>query len=96
ELSPFGVYCFTAVAAGRVRARALIPSTGIPEDAATGSAAACLGVYLADRVGPIEVQIDQGIEMGRPSHLKVWATATDVRVAGRCALLLSGKLESLP
>ncbi|MDQ3982743.1 MAG: PhzF family phenazine biosynthesis protein, partial [Actinomycetota bacterium] len=39
ELSPFGVYCFTAVAAGRVRARALIPSTGIPEDAATGSAA---------------------------------------------------------
>jgi trans-2,3-dihydro-3-hydroxyanthranilate isomerase len=96
ELSPFGVYCFTAVAAGRARARGLIPSTGIAEDPATGSAAACLGVYLADRVGPIELRIDQGVEMGRPSHLTVWATTTEVRVGGRCGLLASGNLESLP
>lgn len=96
ELSPFGVYCFTAVAAGRVQARGLFPSTGIDEDPATGSAAACLGVYLADRLGDIEVDVDQGIEMGRPSRLIVWATTTGVRVGGRCDLLLSGSLERLP
>lgn len=96
ELSPFGVYCFTAVAAGRIRARGLFPSVGIEEDAATGSAAACLGVYLADRVGPIELQVDQGVELGRPSQMKVSAGATAVRVGGRCELLLAGKLERLP
>jgi trans-2,3-dihydro-3-hydroxyanthranilate isomerase len=96
ELSPFGAYCFTAVAAGRVQARGLFPSVGVDEDPATGSAAACLGVYLADRVGDIEVNVDQGIEMGRPSRLMVSATADGVRVGGRCDLLLSGELERLP
>lgn len=96
ELSPFGVYCFTAVGAGRVRARGLFPSTGIDEDPATGSAAACLGVYLADRVGPIELHVDQGVEMGRPSRMNVSAGETSVRVGGRCELILSGKLERLP
>lgn len=96
ELSPFGAYCFTAVAAGRVQARGLFPSVGIDEDPATGSAAACLGVYLADRVGDIELNVDQGIEMGRPSRIRVSATTEAVRVGGRCDLLLSGSLERLP
>lgn len=96
EISPFGAYCFTAVAAGRVQARGFFPATGIDEDAATGSAAACLGVYLADRLGDIELNVDQGIEMGRPSRLSVSAQTTGVRVGGRCDLLLSGELERLP
>jgi trans-2,3-dihydro-3-hydroxyanthranilate isomerase len=96
EISPFGAYCFTAVGAGRVRARGLFPATGIDEDPATGSAAACLGVYLADRVGPIDLHIDQGVEMGRPSQMKVSAGETHVRVGGRCELLASGRLERLP
>lgn len=96
KLSPFGVYCFTGVAAGKVRARGLFPGVGVAEDAATGSAAACLGVYLADRLGDIEVAIDQGVEMGRPSRMTVWATADTVRVGGRCDLLLTGALERLP
>ena len=96
KLSPFGAYCFTAVAAGRVQARGFFPSTGIEEDPATGSAAACLGVYLADRLGDIELHVDQGIEMGRPSRMTVSATTTGVRVGGRCDLLLTGNLERLP
>lgn len=96
KLSPFGAYCFTAVAAGRVQARGLFPSTGIEEDPATGSAAACLGVYLADRLGDIELDVDQGIEMGRPSRIAVSATTSGVRVGGRCDLLSSGNLERLP
>jgi trans-2,3-dihydro-3-hydroxyanthranilate isomerase len=96
ELSPFGVYCFTAVAAGRVRARGLFPAVGVDEDPATGSAAACLGVYLADRVGDIELVVEQGVEMGRPSRMAVSATTTGVRVGGRCDLLSTGELERLP
>ncbi|HYP22853.1 MAG TPA: PhzF family phenazine biosynthesis protein [Actinomycetota bacterium] len=96
ELSPFGAYCFTGVGAGKVRARGLFPAVGVDEDAATGSAAACLGVYLADRVGDIELTIDQGVEMGRPSRMTVSATADGVRVGGRCDLLLTGNLERLP
>ncbi|MDQ4024156.1 MAG: PhzF family phenazine biosynthesis protein [Actinomycetota bacterium] len=96
QLSPFGVYCFTGVAAGRVRARGLFPSIGVEEDAATGSAAASLGIYLADRLGPIELKVDQGVEMGRPSQMEVAAEEGTVRVGGRCELLLSGKLERLP
>jgi trans-2,3-dihydro-3-hydroxyanthranilate isomerase len=96
QLSPFGAYCFTAVAAGRVQARGFFPAVGVEEDAATGSAAACLGVYLADRLGDIELNVDQGIEMGRPSRLTVSGRTTGVRVGGRCDLLLSGGLERLP
>lgn len=96
ELSPFGAYCFTAVAAGRVRARGLFPAAGIEEDPATGSAAACLGVYLADRIGDIELHVDQGIELGRPSRIEVSATTTGVRVGGRCEPVLDGELARLP
>lgn len=96
KLSPFGAYCFTGVGAGKIRARGLFPSTGIDEDPATGSAAACLGVYLADRLGDVEFTVDQGIELGRPSRMSVVATTTGVRVGGRCDLLLSGNLERLP
>lgn len=96
KLSPFGAYCFTGVGAGKIRARGLFPSTGIEEDPATGSAAACLGVYLADRLGDIEFTIDQAVELGRPSRMSVSATTTSVRVGGRCELLLTGNLERLP
>ncbi len=96
KLSPFGAYCFTGIGAGKVRARGLFPATGIDEDAATGSAAACLGVYLADRVGDVELTVDQGVEMGRPSRMTVSATTSGVRVGGRCDLLSTGNLERLP
>lgn len=96
EVSPFGVYCFTGVGAGKVRARGIFPAIGVDEDPATGSAAASLGVYLADRVGDVEVDVEQGVEIGRPSHLTVHASARGVRVAGRCDLLLAGELERLP
>jgi trans-2,3-dihydro-3-hydroxyanthranilate isomerase len=96
EISSFGCYCFTAVAAGRVRARGFFPGVGIAEDPATGSAAACLGVYLADRVGDIDLYADQGIEMGRPCRMRVIATTDGVRVGGACDLLLSAELERLP
>ena len=91
-----GAYCFTATAAGRVAARGLWSDVGVSEDPATGSAAAALGIYLADRIGDIELEISQGNEINRPSRIYVRATKGRVRVGGRCFLVLTGRLEELP
>jgi trans-2,3-dihydro-3-hydroxyanthranilate isomerase len=91
-----GVYCFTGERAGAVRARGIFPSFGISEDPATGSAGACLGIYLADRVGAIQIDVHQGVEMGRPSRIILNAEPGRVEVGGRCSLILSGDLTTLP
>lgn len=96
ELSDLGLYCFTVRDDGTIHARGLFPALGVDEDPATGSAAAGLGLYLADRVGPVEAEIRQGVEIGRPSQLFVEATDGEVRVGGRCELILRGRLEALP
>jgi trans-2,3-dihydro-3-hydroxyanthranilate isomerase len=91
-----GLYCFSAVRAGAVRARAFLPPIGIAEDPATGAAAVGLGVYLQDRVGEIDLEIEQGFEMGRPSRLHLRARKEHVEVGGRCELVLKGELVTLP
>ncbi len=96
ELGTEGAYCFTATGAGRLRARGLWPGFGIVEDPATGSAAAALGLYLAERVGDIQLEVLQGVEMGRPSRIEVRARPGQVRVGGECRLVLRGRLEELP
>jgi trans-2,3-dihydro-3-hydroxyanthranilate isomerase len=66
-----GVNCF-APSGGRWKTRMFAPAHGVPEDAATGSAAGPLAVHLA-RHGRIgfgeEIEIEQGVEIGRPSKL---------------------------
>ncbi|MGH2748072.1 MAG: PhzF family phenazine biosynthesis protein [Actinomycetota bacterium] len=96
ELARDGVYCFTALQAGRVRARGLFPGFGVPEDPGTGSAGAALGLYLADRIGPIGFEIVQGVEIARPSRIFVKAEKGSVEVGGKCHLVLTGRLERLP
>jgi trans-2,3-dihydro-3-hydroxyanthranilate isomerase len=96
DLGSNGLYCFTAVQAGRVQARGFFPGVGVAEDPATGSAAAALGVYLADRIGDIEFEIRQGIEMGRPSVMRVRARKGIVEIGGRSVLVAKGTLEELP
>ncbi|MDQ3964524.1 MAG: PhzF family phenazine biosynthesis protein [Actinomycetota bacterium] len=91
-----GIYCFTEIAPGRVKARGFFAGLGISEDPATGSAAAGLGLYLGDRIGPMTFEISQGAEVGRPSRIKVDARSGSVTVAGRCELIFSGRLLALP
>ena len=91
-----GIYVFTAVGAGRLRARGFFPAAGVQEDPATGSAAAALGLYLAERFGPISLEVRQGVEVARPSRLMLEAVPGTVRVGGRCHLALTGRLERLP
>lgn len=96
EVAPGGAYCFTAAQAGRVRARGFFPSVGIAEDPATGSAAAALGLYLADRMGDVRLEVRQGVEMGRPSLIRLRASRGNVEIGGKCALVLKGALEDAP
>jgi trans-2,3-dihydro-3-hydroxyanthranilate isomerase len=68
-----GVNCF-AGSGTRWKTRMFAPADGVPEDPATGSAAGPLGVHLA-RHGLVsfgeEIEITQGVEIGRPSKLFV-------------------------
>lgn len=65
--------CFAREGA-RYKTRVFAPSLGVPEDPATGSAAGPLGVHLA-RHGRLafgeEIEISQGVEIARPSLLRV-------------------------
>jgi trans-2,3-dihydro-3-hydroxyanthranilate isomerase len=66
-----GINCF-AGSGSRWKTRMFAPGGGVPEDPATGSAAGPLALHLA-RHGRIafgdEIQISQGVELGRPSTL---------------------------
>jgi trans-2,3-dihydro-3-hydroxyanthranilate isomerase len=77
-----GVNC-SAGAGARWKTRMFAPSGGVPEDAATGSAAGPLAVHLA-RHGRIgwgeEIEIRQGAEIDRPSKLYGRAEGADGRV----------------
>jgi trans-2,3-dihydro-3-hydroxyanthranilate isomerase len=85
----------------RWRVRMFAPGDGITEDPATGSAAGPLGVHLA-RHGRIawgdEIEIDQGVEMGRPSKLYARVegegeTPTTVEVGGSAVLVARGEFR---
>ena len=69
-------------------ARNAFASGGVPEDPATGAAAAAFAGYLRDRDWPHEGQITirQGEDMGAPSMIEVELTdvaGSPVRVSGR-------------
>jgi trans-2,3-dihydro-3-hydroxyanthranilate isomerase len=79
------VFCRDPELAGsQIRARMFAPTLGVPEDPATGSAAAALAGYLADREntagGRLRWVVEQGFEMGRPSLIHIEAEKADGRV----------------
>lgn len=85
-----------------VRVRMYAPGSGVPEDPATGSAAAALGGYLSKAHGGEEASlawtVEQGIEMGRPSLLYVEADRTRgatsaVRVGGSAVPVSRGTMS---
>jgi trans-2,3-dihydro-3-hydroxyanthranilate isomerase len=68
----------------RWKTRMFAPALGVPEDPATGSAAGPLALHLA-RHGRIEfgqeIEIVQGVEIGRPSRLYAKAQGSVERIA---------------
>ena len=86
-----------------VHSRMFAPAHGIPEDPATGSASGPLGCYLVRHNviasdGELRCTSEQGIEMGRPSFIKIRIAhrgdeITDVRVGGTCHYMGAGHLD---
>jgi trans-2,3-dihydro-3-hydroxyanthranilate isomerase len=95
--------CFNCFAGegGSWKTRMFAPSSGVAEDPATGSAAGPLALHLA-RHGRIgfgdEIEISQGVEVGRPSTLfaRVEGSADDVQrveVGGSAVIVARGELK---
>jgi trans-2,3-dihydro-3-hydroxyanthranilate isomerase len=100
RLPDIAANCF-AGAGSRWRARMFSPAYGVAEDAATGSAAGPLAVHLV-RHGLIrygqEIQILQGVEIGRPSTMHAVARGSAdrvdvVEVAGAAVIVARGTLQ---
>lgn len=84
--------------ANQLNVRMFAGAFGIAEDPATGSAAACLGAYLLRHTASatVDVRVEQGHEIGRPSLLYVHArrrgAEADIDVGGRVVLTARGEL----
>jgi trans-2,3-dihydro-3-hydroxyanthranilate isomerase len=77
-------------AAGRARARAFGHTRAMGEDPATGSAAGPLMAHLHARAGTEWLEIEQGVEMGRPSRLECAIEDGRVRLGGATTILIEG------
>jgi trans-2,3-dihydro-3-hydroxyanthranilate isomerase len=81
-LGELGVGCFAGEGT-RFKSRNFAPGLGVPEDPATGSAAGPLAVHLA-RHGRIafgdQIEIRQGVEIGRPSVLQARVEGSAERI----------------
>jgi trans-2,3-dihydro-3-hydroxyanthranilate isomerase len=84
------------------RARLFSPTAGVPEDPATGSASAILAAQLlangAVPDGTTRLTLHQGVEMGRPSILRLTIAAAGgalaaVRIAGSAVRIGEGRLR---
>jgi trans-2,3-dihydro-3-hydroxyanthranilate isomerase len=97
-------YMFVANESGEFapRSRMFAPYDGVPEDPATGSAAAPFGAYAAEYrlINPAprtSFVVRQGVEMGRPSEIHVEVARKDsgafgIRIGGRCAIVGEGAI----
>jgi trans-2,3-dihydro-3-hydroxyanthranilate isomerase len=93
-------YCFSRGTNGKAFSRGMLPWESY-EDAATGSAAGSLGAYLVrhGRLAPGQtLNILQGEEMGRPSHIEVEVTQNGKklvpRVSGAAVKVFEGTIQA--
>jgi trans-2,3-dihydro-3-hydroxyanthranilate isomerase len=86
----------------QLRARMFAPLSGVLEDPATGSANAALAALLTSLAptgnADFHYEIEQGMEMGRPSLILASARKTgegpvEATVAGTCVPVMTGVLE---
>jgi trans-2,3-dihydro-3-hydroxyanthranilate isomerase len=102
--SAMGVFVFCPGAEGDdhdFAARLFFDAGGVREDPATGSANACLAAYLLEHEvtgpGPVTATVVQGVEMGRPSLLRLCADrgahGPEVSVGGRVRETVRGTIR---
>ncbi len=95
------LYVAESGAANSYSARMFAPLDNVPEDPATGSASAALGAFraalLPDPDAELAIAIAQGVDMGRPSAIrlqvrKAGGVVRQVVVAGECVPVMRGEL----
>lgn len=96
---PTKLYLFAPGVGVDLHARMLFFAGSVREDPATGSATACLGAYWLAHGGlgeRFQLRIEQGVEMGRPSLLRLEVAreggAAKIRVGGRVLESARGEL----
>ena len=96
------IYVYVRTGPASIQARMFDPPAGIPEDPATGSATAILaGQLLATGAlseGTSVWTLRQGVEMGRPSNLRLSVDVsagaiTAIRVAGSAVKIAKGRIR---
>jgi trans-2,3-dihydro-3-hydroxyanthranilate isomerase len=96
------LYARTRERPWHIRARMFAPLDNVIEDPATGSASAALGAYLASLLpeadAEIELFIEQGMEMGRPSLISIGISkragaVRKVSVSGDCVVAMRGEID---
>jgi len=98
------VFCRETVQPGRAfHARMFAPAVGVPEDPATGSAAAAFAGVLAQTGGVPDGErrfvIEQGFEMGRPSLIELDITLAAgqllrAAIGGEAIVVAEGTIEA--
>ena len=97
------IYLFSAEpgsSENQLAARMLTIFQTMPEDPATGSACGCLGGYLVEHRyfggESVDVRVEQGYDMGRPSLLRLKASRQPghiaVKVGGKVIMVSKGQL----
>jgi trans-2,3-dihydro-3-hydroxyanthranilate isomerase len=100
RITDYGISCF-AGSGTDWKTRMFAPTSGVPEDPATGSAAGPLAMHLArhGRIGfDQEIEISQGDEIGRPSKLFARVTGTaesveSIEVGGSAVVVARGEFR---
>lgn len=87
DVDTIGVYA--RIDSGRVRLRDFTAPIGVLEEPASGTTAGALGTLI----GVSKLIIEQGVEMGRPSELRVSVEGSKIEVAGIARRVLSGNLD---
>ncbi len=104
QIGTNSAYVYTRTETGYA-ARMFSPGDGIPEDPATGSASAIFAAQLLAsgdlREGTNNFHLEQGVDMGRPSQIKLSIDLEDskitaIRIAGTAVRISHGTLETLP
>jgi trans-2,3-dihydro-3-hydroxyanthranilate isomerase len=98
------VFCRETVdAKHQFHARMFAPRAGVPEDPATGSAAAAFAGVCADKLGLADGEhrflIEQGYEMGRPSLIELRltmrsGTLASASIGGSAIIVTEGTIEA--
>lgn len=94
-------FLYTWVGPDHIRARMSAPFDNVAEDPATGSASAALGAFLTTLGSALperHLLIEQGVEMGRRSLIRLRVTTNDgkfdqVEISGSSVLVTRGELH---